>query len=104
MDAYHGKWAFMPSSVLELLPNFKSTYFASLNPPIVHVYCTLIRSILEYAPAVFADLPKYLACYLENVQKRVLSNPVIWPGILYETALAKAAISTLSDHRAVSCI
>ena len=71
---------------------------------IVHVYCALIRSVLEYAPAVFADLPKYLACYLENVQKRVLSNPVIWPCILYETALAKAAISTLSDHRAVSCI
>ena len=35
VDAYHGKWAFMPSSVLELLPNFKSTYFASMNPPIV---------------------------------------------------------------------
>ena len=77
VDAYHGKWAFMPSSVLALLPNFKSTYFASLNPPIVHVYCALIRSILEYAPAVFADLPKYLACYLENVQQRVLSNPFI---------------------------
>ena len=71
---------------------------------IVHVYCALIRSILEHAPAVFADLPKYLDCYLENVQKRVLSNPVIWPGILYETALAKAALSTLSDHWAVSCI
>ena len=56
------------------------------------------------APAVFADLPKYLACYLENVQKRVLSNPIIWPGILYETALDKATLSTLSDHRAVSCI
>ena len=36
---------------------------------IVHIYCALIRSILEYASAVFADLPKYLACYLENVQK-----------------------------------
>ena len=35
VDAYHGKWAFMPSSVLELLPNFKSTYFASMNPPII---------------------------------------------------------------------
>ena len=33
VDVYHGKWAFMPSSVLELLPNFKSTYFASMNPP-----------------------------------------------------------------------
>ena len=35
VDAYHGKWAFMPSSVLELLPNFKSTYFANMNPPII---------------------------------------------------------------------
>ena len=36
---------------------------------IVHIYCALIRTILEYASAVFADSPKYLACYLENVQK-----------------------------------
>ena len=69
---------------------------------IVHIYCALIRSILEYASAVFADLPKYLACYLENVQKRALS--IIWPGISYETALEKAGLSTLSDRRAVSCI
>ena len=26
----------MLSSVLELLPNLKSTYFASMNPPTVH--------------------------------------------------------------------
>ena len=26
----------MLSSVLELLPNFKSTYFASMNPLIIH--------------------------------------------------------------------
>ena len=69
---------------------------------IVHIYYALIRSILEYASAVFADLPKYLACYLENVQKGALS--IIWLGILYETALNKAALSTLSDRRAVSCI
>ena len=69
---------------------------------IVHIYCALIRTILEYASAVFADSPKYLACYLENVQKRALS--IIWPGISYETALDKAALSTLSDRRAVSCI
>ena len=69
---------------------------------IVHIYCALIRSILEYASAVFAGLPKYLACYIKNVQKRALS--IIWPGISYETALDKAALSTLSDRRAVSCI
>ena len=44
-------------------------------------------STMQYASTVFADLPKYLARYLENVQKRALS--IIWPGILYETALAK---------------
>ena len=69
---------------------------------IVHIYCALIRSILGYASAVFADLPKYLACYLENVQKRALS--IIWPGISYITALYKAALSTFSARRAVSCI
>ena len=67
---------------------------------IVDIYCALIRSILEYASAVFAGFSKYLACYLENVQKRVLS--IIWPGISY--ALDKAELSTLSDHRTVSCI
>ena len=34
--------------------------------------------------------------------KRALS--IIWPGISYDTALNKAALSTLSDCRAVSCI
>ena len=37
-----------------------------------------------------------------RVQKRALS--IIWPGILYETALDKAVLSTLSDCLAVSCI
>ena len=37
---------------------------------IVHIYCMLICSILECAFAVFANLPTYLACCLENVQKR----------------------------------
>ena len=55
-----------------------------------------------FALHTFADVPKYLACYLENVQKRALS--ITWPGILYETSLEKAALSTLSDRRAVSCI
>ena len=82
----------------------QTSYTCSLvsSADIVHIYCALIRSILEYASAVFAGLPKYLACYLKNVQKRALS--IIWPGISYETALDKAALSTLSDRRTVSCI
>ena len=82
----------------------QTSYTCSLvsSADIVHIYCALIRSILEYASAVFAGLPKYLVCYLKNVQKRALS--IIWPGISYETALDKAALSTLSDRRTVSCI
>ena len=38
---------------------------------IVHIHCSLIRSILEYASAVFADLPKYLACYLVDLVFRM---------------------------------
>ena len=82
----------------------QTSYTCSLvsSADIVHIYCALIRSILEYASAVFAGLPKYLACYLKNVQKRALS--IIWPGISYETALDKATLSTLSDRRTVACI
>ena len=36
------------------------------------------------------------------MQKGALS--IIWPGISYETALDKAALSTLSHRRAISCI
>ena len=54
---------------------------------IVDIYCALIRSILEYASAVFAGFSKYLACYLENVQKRVLS--IIWPAICMKQLLTK---------------
>ena len=35
----------MLSSVLELLPNFKSTYFASMNPPIMSSLITPIISL-----------------------------------------------------------
>ena len=62
-------------------------------------------SLLRWVASFLLPLPiclLYLACYLENVQKRALS--IVWPGISYETALDKAALSTLSDRRAVSCI
>ena len=72
-------------------------------PPkdIVAIYCALVRSILEYASVVFADLPKYLDNALEDVQKRALS--IIWPDLPYEHTLEKAAIQTLSARRAGAC-
>ena len=33
---------------------------------------SLIRSVIEYASAVFANLPKYLSDALEGIQKRAL--------------------------------
>ena len=36
------------------------------------VYCSLIRSILEYTSIVFANLPQYLSNALENIQKSSL--------------------------------
>ena len=45
---------------------------------IIHMYRALIRSILEYASAVFAGFPKYLACYLKNVQKKSPFHHLTW--------------------------
>ena len=51
---------------------------------------------LEYVFAAFADLPKYLACHIDNVQKRLFPFGQVFR-TTYETALEKAALSTLSD-------
>ena len=77
------------------MPQLKKCKVPSAD--IVHIYCAIIRSIIEYASAVFADLPKYLACYLENVQKRALS--IIWPGISHETALHYPFFLTVGQSR-----
>ena len=45
---------------------------------IVTVYCSLIRPILEYACAVFANLPLYLSDSIERVQRHALR--IIFPG------------------------
>ena len=60
--------------------------------PIVIVYCSLDRSVLEYAAAAFTDLPNYLANNMEKIQKRTLS--IIIPLLQtrsYEDALAGIA-------------
>ena len=39
-----------------------------------------------------------------DYQRAKWALSIIWPGISYDIALEKAALSTLSDRRAVSCI
>ena len=65
---------------------------------IVHIYCALIRSILEYASAVFAGLPKYLACY-----KKGPFHHLAWY-FVWNSTWQSCIKSTLSDRRTVSCI
>ena len=52
---------------------------------ILFVYCAIIRSVLEYASVVFANLPQNLSDDLERVQKRAL--PIIYPNCSYDNAL-----------------
>ncbi len=45
---------------------------AGLNPvDIVHIYCSVIRSQLEYASPVWSALPKTLSDIVESVQKEL---------------------------------
>ena len=36
----------------------------------MQVYCSIVRSVLEYACPVWAALPKYLEDAIESVQKK----------------------------------
>ena len=68
---------------------------------LVSIYCSLVRSILEYASVVFANLPKYLSQDLERIQSRALA--IIFPLIPYVNALTRAGIPTLQERRTTAC-
>lgn len=61
-------------------------------------YITCIRSMMEYAYALFHDsLPQYLSNDLEYCQKRALR--IIHPGRSYEQALDETGLVKLSERR-----
>lgn len=66
------------------------------------VYCSLIRSILEYASIVFANLPQYLSNALENIQKSALG--IIVPSMSYSQALHLTGLPSLQGLRESACI
>ena len=71
--------------------------------PIAIVYCSLDRSVLEYAAAAFTNLPNYLANDTEKIQKRALS--IIIPLLhtrSYKDALA--GIARLRQRREDTCV
>ena len=53
-------------------------------------YCSVIRSVLEYACQVFhCNLPLYLSDEIERIQRRALR--IIFPACCYREGLVKAA-------------
>ena len=68
---------------------------------IITVYCSLRRSVIEYASAVFANLPKYLSDGLEGIQKRPLR--IILPNLHYDEALILSGLPSLEDRWAAAC-
>ena len=68
---------------------------------LVSVYCSIVRSTVEYASPAWAALPQYLSNMLESVQKQAMR--VIFPGFLYEDALDLAGLDPLYVRRIDSC-
>ena len=59
------------------------------------VYCSLIRSILDYVSIVFANLPQYLSNALANIQKSALG--IIVPSMPYSQALHLTGLPSLQE-------
>ena len=59
------------------------------------------RSVIEYASAVYANLPKYLSGALEGIQKRALR--IILPNLHYDEALILSGLPSLERNRAAAC-
>ena len=57
---------------------------------LVLVYSNLIRSVLEYASPVWANLPEYLSLVIEGVQQKALE--IIFPGLPYRDALVHCGL------------
>ena len=74
-----------------------SLTFWSLKKVSANKNCSLIRSILEYASIVFANLPQYLSNALENIQKSALG--IIVPSMPYSQALYLTGLPSLQERR-----
>ena len=69
---------------------------------LIAIYCTLVRSILEYGSPVSAALPEYLSDDVEGVQKKALR--IVFPGLANIEALVAAGLQTLATHRGQACV
>ena len=68
---------------------------------LVLVYCSIVRSIVEYASPVWAAIPLYLDELIESVQRKALK--IIFGRVEYTEALVLAGLESLSDRRVGAC-
>ena len=103
----NGSRIYHVTTLLKALSVNEDTYSAVVVPAVLHklycsiVYCSIVRSVLEYACPVWAALPKYLDDAIESVQKRALR--IILPHCHYDDALIQSDITALSQRREEAC-
>ena len=68
---------------------------------LVLVYCSIVRSIVEYASPVRAAIPLHLDELIESVQRKALK--IIFARVDYTEALVLAGPESLSDRRVGAC-
>ena len=72
----------------------------ALTIPVL-VYCSIVRSIVEYDSPVSAAIPLYLDELIEPVQRKALK--IIFGRVDYTEALVLAGLESLSDRRVGAC-
>ena len=69
---------------------------------LVLVYCSLVRSVVEYGSLVWAVLPIYLQDMLEAVMKKALY--IIFGKMEYKEAMETAGLQSLCARRNDACV
>ena len=68
---------------------------------LIKIYCSLVRSVLEYVAPVWSNLPDHLSRKIESLQKRALR--IVYPEHCYQEALQTSCLPTLSERRETIC-
>ena len=68
---------------------------------LVIIYCSFVRSVVEYAAPAWSNVTMYLSDSIETIQKRALR--IIYPSLTYGDALVHSSLKTLVARREDLC-